>query len=136
MSIPSEVVQEFSRKVRDRGQIYFVGGKVRIVDAGDGVIEARVRGSQTYTVYIDTNYDPWDFECDCPFADSWGGICKHAWATLLKADKDGLLPNGMNGAGEDDEVLLTEDGIDVYPSSLPHRKKTPEPSKEPQWKRT
>ncbi len=44
MSIPTEIVQDFPRKVRDRGQIYFVGGQVRIVDASDNFIEAQVRG--------------------------------------------------------------------------------------------
>ena len=80
MAIPTEVVEEFDPKIRERGHEYFIAGDVRILETGDGFLRARVHGSQFYNVTIDFS-DGWlDYDCDCPYAESWGGPCKHVWA--------------------------------------------------------
>src|SRR5436309_15626717 len=97
MAIPTEVVDEFDPKIRERGHEYFISGDVKIIEARDGFVRARVHGSQFYNVTIDFS-DGWlDYECDCPYSGSWGAPCKHVWAVMLKAEAEGVLKFDQNG---------------------------------------
>lgn len=65
-------------------------GRVRIVRADDHRIEAVVRGTQPYDVWIECRDDgPTTLDCSCPYADEYGGACKHLWATILEAERMG-----------------------------------------------
>ncbi len=83
-----------------------------------------------YTVRIECDGYDWFFDCTCPFADSWSGSCKHAWATLLKADQEGLLPNGFHNDDDDAQIALPP----IRPANQTAQK--PPAHKEPQWRKT
>src|SRR3954468_13152376 len=115
MSILNSLVEQFSHEVRKRGTDYFVRGAVRIVDAKPGRVRAQVTGTRVYRVELDFDDDDFTNECSCPYYEQWGE-CKHIWATILQAEREGLLGerefaprenNGDNGAQSDDDA---EDG--------------------------
>src|SRR3954463_778236 len=93
MSIPSEVIGDFSARLRERGASYLAGGKVKITQPGPGTIVVRVQGSQPYVVEIevDDEHDDIKYRCTCPYFAEWDAPCKHIWAALLAADQEGLL---------------------------------------------
>ncbi len=99
MAIPSEIIAQFDRGVRERGRQSFLGGAVNIIKADQRDIKAEVQGTQLYEIDIEFAKDDTEFYCTCPYAREWGGPCKHAWATLLAADELGMLPT------EEDEEL-------------------------------
>src|SRR5204863_6641230 len=115
-AIPAEVVEEFDPKIRQRGHEYFISGDVHIHEARDGFIRARVHGSQYYNVAIDFSEGWLDYECDCPYAESYGAPCKHVWAVLLKAEADGML---MFDDVPDEEKLEGTDETDIVPPPSP-----------------
>ena len=44
MAIPTEVVEEFDPKIRERGHEYYIAGDVRILETGDGFLRAVCMG--------------------------------------------------------------------------------------------
>src|SRR5215213_4872208 len=107
MSILNSLVEQFSHEVRKRGTDYFVRGAVRIVDAKPGRVRAQVTGTRVYRVELDLDDDDFTNECSCPYYEQWGE-CKHIWATILQAEREGLLgerefaPRESNGEAKDD----------------------------------
>ena len=120
---------DFTRKTQTRGAEYARRGRVTITDNVDGLIEARVEGDdQTYTVQLEFDPDPSEFEaaCSCPhFCD--GYLCKHIWATITHLDMTGQSgrfpgsepiyvslgePRSQAGAWERDDWLDAEDDED------------------------
>src|SRR5215471_11809457 len=129
MAIPTDLMQEFDPKIRQRGHEYFISGDVQIREARDGIIRARVHGSQHYNVVVDFSEGWLDYDCDCPYAESWGAPCKHVWAVMLKADADGLLQFD----GEMPEDDNGNAGPIVMDFSASRRQ--PEPPAPPAWKK-
>src|SRR5437762_633746 len=112
MSLLDVAADEFDSGVKQRGQEYFEEGAVRITNAADDRISARVRGQDHYHVKI--RWDGtgrMDFRCTCPYFEDQGP-CKHIWATLLQADEEELLPRGQNGNGVDVDADGDEDDDD------------------------
>jgi len=130
MAIPTEVVQEFDPKIRERGHEYFISGDVKIVEARNGCVRARVHGSQFYNVDVDFSEGWLEYECNCPYSESWGAPCKHVWAVLLKAESEGIL------RFEDGQVIAAE----VKPAPMERLMMgfgaSKPPPQEPAWKRT
>ncbi len=127
MSLIELVTQEFDSQVRARGRHYFEDGAVTIVDASAGRIKAKVQGNELYQVQIRfADEGILKYKCTCPYFDQYGP-CKHLWATLLEAQKEGILPEL-----EMDEFALapTDRRLNVL-DSLIHRKEQP---KQPAWK--
>jgi hypothetical protein len=82
---------DFTKKTQARGAEYARQGRVAILSHDDGLIEARVRGSdQTYPVELE--FDPASVEfiasCCCPHFEG-GFLCKHIWATIIHLDTTG-----------------------------------------------
>ncbi len=98
MSVLDAYKQEFDHDVRSRGRDYFLRGLVKITLAEEDYIEAEVRGGKTYEVRIDFEGGFMEAGCSCPYG---YGYCKHIWATLLQAEKQGVLPP----LGDDDPDL-------------------------------
>ena len=104
-----------------RGEDYALAGRVRILqDAGErsGSLVATVRGTAHYDVLISrqarTDGLAIVVDCTCPHFVDHGAACKHIWATLSVADRQGLLVD----VGADDDVYLDyldEFGDDVEP---------------------
>lgn len=69
----------------ERGRDYFDSGAVMDVVWRDGVLTARVVGSQYEPYQVRVSFDPADrilsATCSCSY--DWGGDCKHIVATLL-----------------------------------------------------
>lgn len=122
---------KFSELIRDqfdtqsliRGREYFLQGRVRLLPDEGGVLEARVRGSRMYTVFVDQSSDGVDASCDCPRFDDWGS-CKHIWATILAAEREGRLGPSMESRSNHSGAPL-----------LPLFENKPEPPPEPNWKK-
>jgi hypothetical protein len=89
--IPPSVVAQFPAPIRARGRTYQEGGRVRITDASIQEIRATVLGSLEYTVQVRSDGGGFTFNCSCPYAGEHLA-CKHIWATLLEADRQGVLP--------------------------------------------
>ncbi len=142
MSIPADLAADFSQAVRNRAADYL--GRVEIIEAENGRIRARVQGTQLYTVNIDLKEDWKEINCTCSYAESWGGSCKHVWATLLKAEMDGLLPKlddeGNQVDQNRDEFEEDEDDLDdeeiAPPPPRPRLTKVVLPPSTANWKKT
>src|SRR4051794_5820953 len=104
MSRLNTLAEEFSQEVRSRGTEYFVRGAVRITDAKPGHVAALVNGSRQYKVETDFADNEFANECSCPYYEQWGE-CKHIWATVLQAQREGLLGNGQVESENSDEVV-------------------------------
>lgn len=75
--------------VQDRGFEYFRDRRVRIVEADESGVNATVRGSSFYDVWVSFAGDGLDWDCECPY--SMDGLCKHIWATILQAEAAGYF---------------------------------------------
>ena len=67
----------------ERGYDYYQSGLVSSVKEYKGVISAKVKGQQTYTVRLPIEVDDdFDYSCTCPMGDE-GEFCKHCVAVAL-----------------------------------------------------
>ena len=87
-----EFAYDFDRTVQSRGRDYFRRGAAKITGADATHVEATVAGGNRYKVSVgwDEEGEP-TYSCACPFFRDRNEPCKHLWATLLQAEKDGLL---------------------------------------------
>ena len=99
--------QLVSRGSAERGDEYFVRGRVKRVEAIGNVIEADVQGSRLYTVdlVIDIATDVLDIRCDCPWYVQHSEVCKHIWAAIRAASAKNLLPDRRLGIFAEDVDL-------------------------------
>ncbi|MGH9459171.1 MAG: SNF2-related protein [Thermoanaerobaculia bacterium] len=78
--------------IRARGDRYYEEQRVgAIARQADGRIFAEVRGSTDYSVSISAADGELEYACDCPFYEQNLDLCKHVWAVLRRAQRDGLL---------------------------------------------
>ena len=95
MSLMTEYGRDFTGDVKSRRAQYFGSGAVKITSHDETQVKATVDGTSRYRVTVgwDDVDDAPVYHCTCPFfADQGGEPCKHCWATVLKADADGVLP--------------------------------------------
>ncbi|MCX5660256.1 MAG: DEAD/DEAH box helicase [Planctomycetota bacterium] len=125
-SLSEPLAKWFSSAVRGRGLRYFQQGSVGKLKGGPTSVDTSVQGSELYRVAL--HFRPANamlsVRCDCPFGEEFAGPCKHAWATILKAEKEGLLsavldarrPRVQVEHGDHDEAI--EDEFDEEPDVL------------------
>src|SRR4030067_1459932 len=89
-------------KVQPRGYSYHRSGAVQIVDGNEEELQAFVIGTETYEVDLYRDGDTLYVCCTCPYFEGERVACKHIWATLLSAEKQGYL----KGTGHGDPVYL------------------------------
>ena len=130
-----------SARTRAKGLDYFRSGAV--IDAGgaEWTAHAIVRGTRDYRVELVRDRNRFTGSCECPYYADRAEICKHIWAALLEADRQGLLagdgppddraviepeyrPKSTAGAGEESGAAYT-----------PVRGRAPGPSRQPAWQR-
>ena len=108
-SLTSRCYRDVPDGDRGRGHAYQRARRVRLGKITAGRLDARVTGSDTYTVTID-----WQEAaagrlrvlCDCPrFVDA--GVCKHVWAVILEIDESDLS-DLVPGNGSLQVVVLDE----------------------------
>ncbi len=91
MGLLEKLSARMSRKVRNRGRDYHLGGAVSIESASETFIESAVTGEDLYHVFITRQADGIHVSCTCPYMSDRYDSCKHIWATLLTAESEGLL---------------------------------------------
>ncbi|MEW4565940.1 SNF2-related protein [Bremerella sp. JC770] len=93
MSLAQQVEKQFSRSTRERGEGYVNAGAVHLVNSEETWASFEVEGSEIrpYAVLLDWEEGLQEgMECNCPhFAK--GNNCKHLWASILVADREGLV---------------------------------------------
>ncbi len=75
---------------RARGADYFERGRVVALSARPRALHARVRGTWVYDVRIEFGDRGMEGSCTCPAG--LQGPCKHVWAALLEAERQGRAP--------------------------------------------
>ncbi len=85
----------FAPHVRERGLRYHLQGAVRITAADAAGITAAVQGTRRYMVALGFDGDALEVSCTCPAFGA--GPCKHIWATILSAERSGLLDSRRTG---------------------------------------
>ena len=88
--MPERLSQHLAPQVsggsRSRGYSYFTSGAVTSLTVEHGVIQATVRGTGTYTVWIEPDASLLSASCTCPYFVDQLDICKHIWAVILAAE--------------------------------------------------
>ena len=91
MKLSSSLAGFFSKSIRERGSSYFYRRAVTIEYGTDREVGAVVEGSSSYDVMISCEGDKLVVDCTCPFMNPSYKPCKHIWATILAAEKEGHL---------------------------------------------
>ena len=93
-----------SRGSAERGDEYFLRGRVKRVEAIGNAIEADVQGSRLYSVDLVIDNEMVDVSCDCPWYVQNSEVCKHIWAAIRAASARNLLPDRRLGIFIDDSL--------------------------------
>ena len=130
--------QQISHGSRTRGLTYFLSGAVRALTVEQGVIEATVRGAESYAVWIEPDGSRLRASCTCPFFIDRFEICKHIWAVVLASEAQSipLVAPGIAAQDVNLEPLWRDeyDDADKWPPLVqPPARRRPEPEP-PEWK--
>lgn len=111
---------QIDSSIRSRGKLYADWNQAKIISKNKNRIEAEVKGSysNTYDVTIDIEPHKIFVFCSCPYFQS-SGACKHIWATIVTAEKEGfsgeviypdsvLVERNLEEIDEDEEEFLEE----------------------------
>lgn len=109
MVLVSSISKDFPPGVRQRGDELDRYGAVRLVHGDPFNVSAIVHGTQPYSVQLEREKTDLYVTCECPYFVS-EGACKHIWATIIAADRKGLLL-GHNGRPP---VRIIEDWMDDF----------------------
>jgi len=117
--------RSFESRTRSRGNSYYYGGCVQIVDQHGSGVTAVVEGTRPDPYEVDIDWSQAalgeiEAHCSCPHYDD-GFLCKHIWATLLAVDAQGLADDVPRRArfdvchelDLDDEPLADDDVASV-----------------------
>jgi len=133
MTLATRLSDDFDPTSQRKGRALFMERSVRLNSGSPRHFHGEVQGSRYYEVSIDFDGRTISVFCECPyFADS--GPCKHLWATVLEADRRGLLAEAANCAELSLEEARDEE-LDVEESEpfLIHRPPAPPPTRVPLW---
>jgi hypothetical protein len=89
--LTEKLFAQVNRIAQERGRLYFFSGSVKRITGDSWRANAMVQGSSLYDVKIVFEDDFLDVQCSCPFFDREFETCKHIWAALLAAERQGLL---------------------------------------------
>ena len=106
--LPLALTRLFPLAIRDRGEQYVARQLVRVVNSMSNAVQAVVRGSMDYEVEVDAVAGAITVSCSCPYAAD-GHSCKHMWAVLRDAQRNGTFA-----------PLLTTAGVQFIGSVGPH----------------
>ncbi|MES1255425.1 MAG: SWIM zinc finger family protein, partial [Acidobacteriota bacterium] len=123
---------------RARGYAYFSSAAVRSLSTEDGVINATVRGTELYHVWLEPVGTLLRVACTCPYFIDRFDACKHIWAVVLAAEAQSVplvLPGVAPDSVElvplvpDDEDTDHDDyELEPPPIAQPRRKAEPAPA--------
>jgi hypothetical protein len=89
--LTEKLFKQVNHIAQERGRSYFFNGSVKRIEGDARRASAKVQGTSVYDVKIAFEDDFLDVQCSCPFFDRELETCKHIWATLLAAERQGLL---------------------------------------------
>ncbi len=89
--LSEKISKQVDRLSQERGRLYFIGGAVKRIEGDAWRVDARVQGSHLYAVRIAFADDFLEVTCSCPFFDRDLETCKHIWAAVLAAEREGFL---------------------------------------------
>jgi len=151
MSIERMLSRFVDADVRGRGTTYFRSNAVRITEVSTSHLVATVRGSQQYEVDLILENKQLLATCTCPYVQDRESICKHIWATVLKAESTifGKIVSIMVPTEFDIDPEFLDDGFvdddDDYseppsrrpaPKKAPPKPKSPPPPPVPAWQQS
>jgi hypothetical protein len=98
MGLASKLAFQVDRSTQIHGQDLFRTHAVRLMDASESHAQAEVADNRTYTVRLRLpapGVSRLSVACNCQ---SFRGnvTCKHVWATVLEADREGVLADAQN----------------------------------------
>jgi superfamily II DNA or RNA helicase len=133
---------QISDRSRSRGHSYFLSGAVRSLTAENGIIQATVRGSDSYTVWIEPDGSLLRASCTCPYFFDRVEICKHIWAVILAAEAQslpltapGIAPESIDLEPFDpDEADDDDEAMEPWPPIAPLRPTPRTPAAPPAWR--
>jgi superfamily II DNA or RNA helicase len=93
LMLAKALAPHISGRTRVKGSDYFRAGGVIEMSGGPWTAHAIVRGTRDYRVELmrESASDRFTASCECPFYSDRGEICKHIWASVLEAERRGLL---------------------------------------------
>jgi superfamily II DNA or RNA helicase len=139
MRLSQVLGEQIPDRSRTRGYAYFLSGAVRSLTAENGIVEATVRGSDTYTVWIETGTARLRASCTCPYFIDRFDICKHVWAVVLAAEAQSLplVPPGVRFNDVDLEPLYPDEDLDEdHDAWRPTAPRRLAPTPMPAWRAT
>ena len=90
MPLASKLAFQFERRLQFKGISLFHARAVRITDANQAHVFGDVQGTSRYPVRLTHENGRLLVYCACPYFEEFGR-CKHLWATVLEADRRGVL---------------------------------------------
>jgi hypothetical protein len=110
--LTEKLFTQVNRIAQERGRSYFFNGSVKRIEGDARRVNAKVQGASVYDVKIMFEDDFLDVQCSCPFFDRELETCKHIWATLLAAERQGLLmaPGSRKSLRIFESFVVDEDG--------------------------
>jgi superfamily II DNA or RNA helicase len=151
MSIERMLSRFVDSDVRGRGASYFRENAVRITEDSPSLLVATVRGTRRYEVDLTLENKQLLATCTCPYVQDSGSICKHIWATVLKAESTifgkmvGIMiptefdidPEFINdGFIDEDDDYYEPSSRRVAPKKNPAKPKSPPPPPVPAWRQS
>ena len=111
-SLTAQISGQVRRLSQQRGRLYFLRGAVNILEGDPWSVEATVQGTRMYSVSLSRVKESLSVLCNCPYNENYLEPCKHIWATLLAAEKQGSL----GGSGDSGLLHIEEPDPEVFPA--------------------
>src|SRR3990172_11404448 len=127
-----KIFKQVDRLSRERGRSYFVSGAVKRIEGDAWRVAARVQGSHLYGVRIAFADNFLDVNCSCPFFDRDLVTCKHIWAAVLAAEREGFLKGPASRPSL--ELIETYDGDEEFADEIGQDPRPPKEPPLPSWK--
>jgi uncharacterized Zn finger protein len=110
MKISTVIRNLVDSNVRSKGKMYADWAQAKTISHSKFNIEATVKGSayKTYNVLINIGESRIEVFCTCTYFNS-SGTCKHIWATIITAKKDGFDSDAVTQdavlVGQNEEIV-------------------------------
>jgi hypothetical protein len=98
MTLAAKLSFQFEKRIQFKGQGLFIGNAVKFDETSPNRLHGSVRGGQNYQIKLAYVQGSLHVSCGCPYFGEYGP-CKHLWAAVLEADRQGALRDAAtNGA--------------------------------------
>jgi len=91
MSLSRAVARQVPPAIRAKGAAYYENGAVVHAEADANRVDAIVRGTRPYRVWVARDGDALDVSCECQYFQDRASVCKHIWAVILEIEHSGYL---------------------------------------------